>query len=87
MIGDAARDDFYLELLELRSDDRVDDCVAATDELVAAVVDDIDVKVAFELGRIAVVQGLECAVHDQCRRYGHDVILLEVGARRIGDGP
>lgn len=85
MIGNPAGDDLQPEVLEVRSDERVGDGVAAGDELVAGVTDDVGVKVALQLRRIAVVQGLECAVHDECRPYCHLLIVAGVDRGRVGN--
>ena len=85
MIVDAAGDDLCLEVLEVGSDQGAGDGVAAADELVAGVIDDIGMKVACEMGRVAVVQGLERAVHHEGRTCGHRLIVLGGDERRVGN--
>lgn len=87
MVIDATGDDLDAEVLEVGRDDRAEDRVAAADELVAGVVDDVGVKVARELRRVALVQGVKRAVHDEQRADGHGPIVLEPGWLRVGNPP
>lgn len=84
LIVDAAGDDLYPQVLEVWSDDRADDRLAATYEFVTGVVDDVAVQMACELCRVVVVQRLKRAVHDKCRswRHGHHRPGRRHGSRR-----
>lgn len=87
IIVNAARNDLHTKMFETGSDDRFDDRVAARDELVSGVEDDVGVKLARELHRVPVVQRVERAVHDESRPYGHGPMVLGMDARRVGNAP